>query len=63
MTFKRFKQLWDALVTDRPCPPRDNPIVMEGCSSHVLDALIAASDGDFSAFDEIDRKLATHDHG
>lgn len=61
MTFERFKQLWDALVTDRPCPPRHNTIVQEGCSSWVLDALVAASDGDFTAFDDVDRILKGHD--
>jgi hypothetical protein len=61
MTFDRFKQLWDALVTDRPCPPHNNPIVMEGCSSHTLDALVAASEGDFTVFDEIDQTLKGYD--
>lgn len=61
MTFARFRQLWDALVTDRPRTPRPDPIVMEGCSRATEDALIAASDGDFTAFDDIDRALEAHD--
>ena len=64
MTFARFKQIWDTLVTNRPKAKVVDgrpPIVQEGSSHHTLDALCRASDDDFSDFDEIEEQLALHD--
>ena len=57
MTYSRFAQLWTALITDRPQPAHPNPIVMPGSSEKTIDALVAASNGDFDVFNEIERRL------
>ncbi len=57
MTYARFAQLWTALVTDR-IQQHPNPIMVDGCSPHTVDALVTASEGDFSAFDRADAILA-----
>lgn len=62
MNFKRFKQIWNCLITDRPKKaPKPNAIVMEGFSEHTIDSLVKASHGDFSDFDKIDSELQKHD--
>lgn len=62
MKYERFKQLWDALITDSPKKPIDDKtIIMDGCSEHTTDSLIKASHGDFSDFDKIDKILEEKD--
>jgi hypothetical protein len=57
MTFKRFAELWDKAGLNN-LPKFKNPLVVDEMSPHTIDALVRASDGDFSTFDEIDRRLA-----
>jgi len=45
MTYERFKEIWDSFGFRFECSPE------------LSDALIAASNGDFRAFDEIDEQL------
>jgi hypothetical protein len=64
MTFDRFNQIWTALVADRPASPKPEgqPLPLDnGVSEETVDALVAASNGDFAFFDEIDARLAAHD--
>ena len=53
MTFKRFKQLW--IESGLPLPTETD------MSEHTVDALVAASDGDFSHFDRIQHILDERD--
>lgn len=66
MTFARFRQLWDCLVTDRQVdtarPAPAVPYATSPVSPHTEAALIRAANGDHSTFDEISAKLARHDH-
>ncbi len=56
MTYQRFKQLWAAAgLNDRIV---GNPIAVDEMSSHTIDALLAAAEGDFSTFEKA-REIAT----
>jgi len=65
MTFDRFNQIWTTLVADRPVLPKAGgkslPPLDNGVSEDTVNALVAASNGDFAFFDEIDAKLAAYD--
>lgn len=64
MTFTRFRQLWDVLVTDRAprAPvPGATPIATSPISPHTEAALIRVSEGDHSDFDRINAILAARD--
>lgn len=65
MTFERFEQLWDALVTNRaPASVASAPLpISNGVSKHTVDALIAAADGDFSHFEKIQPLLSSNRKG
>ena len=47
MNFKRFSQLWDALVTNRP-KASDATVITNGMSSTTAQALIDYANGDKS---------------
>lgn len=57
MTYERFKELWIQAGLNN-MPKFENPICMDGMSPHTIDALIAASNGDFSHFEKIDMILS-----
>jgi hypothetical protein len=64
MKFERFNQIWTALVTDRPVssePAGEKLPLNNGVSEQTVNALVAASDGNFAYFDDIDAKLAAYD--
>lgn len=51
MTLKRFTAIYNSVFADYVPPTGPDVLVMPGCSDHTIDALIAASHGDFSHFD------------
>lgn len=52
MTYARFSQLWDALVTNRP--PAENPMpTTDGMTDKTAQALISYGQGDTRALDEV----------
>lgn len=55
MDFDRFKEIWMATVGNRPAVA--NPVCVDRMSDHTIDALVAASNGDFTVFDEVARIL------
>jgi len=59
MTYSRFKHLWMRHIGNRP--PVTNPIAVDEMRPHTIDALVAASRGDFTVFDEIGRRLDERD--
>ncbi len=65
MTYERFKEIWDAQVATcclaPDVPPPRVPRLIDRMSDHTIDALVRASDGDFSVFDEIEALLSRHD--
>ena len=65
MNFKRFNQIWTALVTNRfisPTIDHDKKIFPNNnASKQTVDALVSASDGDFKYFDKINVELTKHD--
>jgi hypothetical protein len=59
MKYKRFKQLWDALVTNRVrSEPAESVSHGTPMSRHTQDALIAYGKGEPSAFDNIKDRIA-----
>ncbi len=50
MTYQRFEQLWIQAGLD-DLKPVANATIVDNMSPHMIDALVAASDGDFTAFD------------
>jgi hypothetical protein len=52
MNYKRFKEIWDCLVTNR-IHKKTKPIAQVEISQHTEDALIAYADGDTKHFDKI----------
>jgi hypothetical protein len=65
ITFERFSEIWNREVTPTMIRMKNSKskkvIHQDGCSQHTIDALVAASNGDFSHFDKIDRLLRKHD--
>lgn len=59
MTYERFKEIWKASGIDDI--KVENPIMVDSMSKHTIDALVACSHGDFSHFDEIQKKLEVID--
>ena len=59
MKYERFKQLWDALVTNRVRSSQPSPVPPgTPMSRHTQDALIAYGKGEPSAFDNIKERMA-----
>jgi hypothetical protein len=56
MTYPRFSELWDALVTNRPKPADAAPI-SNGMKKATADALIAYGNGDKSKVNAVRVKL------
>lgn len=56
MDFKRFSEIWDERVTKRLASKKSYSFT-DRMSDATIDALVAASDGIFTVFDEIDKKL------
>ena len=52
MTYERFKQLWEKYVPKEEVPIEHSPLI---------DALLQAAEGDFTAFDEADRVIEKRD--
>jgi hypothetical protein len=58
MTYKRFSQLWDALVTDRPKSFVPNPIPLTtSAEPQTIAAFVAYANGDKSHIESIRRFL------
>lgn len=64
MTYKRFKEIWTTLVTNRPyigtrAAEREPSIP---ASPHTVKALEQAADGNHEAFDQVNKEISQYDN-